>query len=132
MLWLLVLPIEACSTLTILEIEWVAQMAFELSVPGPSAPTNLTAEPGSTLHFIGANGGGKTRLAVLFEDSFRERAHKISAHRALTLSAEIPKVSEKVARLGILTGHAKEDAGLHNRPGSRWRRGCPDRTLAVV
>jgi hypothetical protein len=32
----------------------------------------------------------------------------------------VPKISEKVALLGLRTGHANNDAGLHNRIGSRW------------
>jgi ABC-type Mn2+/Zn2+ transport system ATPase subunit len=44
-------------------------MAFSFSVPTPTGDFPISVEPGSTAIFVGANGGGKTRLAVLVEDS---------------------------------------------------------------
>ena len=43
---------------------------------------------GSALIFVGANGGGKTRLAVLIEERLGASAHRISAHRALNMNPE--------------------------------------------
>jgi energy-coupling factor transporter ATP-binding protein EcfA2 len=96
-------------------------MTFNFSVPTPSGITNFEVEPGTSLLFVGANGGGKTRLAVKIEDDLGAKAHRISAHRALTLDPSVPKVSERVALLGLRTGHAHEEAAIHNRIGSRWR-----------
>lgn len=95
-------------------------MTFQFSIPTPSGPKQFGLEPGTSLLFVGANGGGKTRLAVKIEDELAAKAHRISAHRALNLNPAVPKISEKVALLGLRTGHANSDAGLHNRIGSRW------------
>jgi energy-coupling factor transporter ATP-binding protein EcfA2 len=96
-------------------------MTFSFSVPTPSGALSFQVEPGTSLLFVGANGGGKTRLAVKIEDDLGDKAHRISAHRALTLDPSVPKLSERVALLGLRTGHAHEQAAIHNRIGSRWR-----------
>ncbi len=48
-------------------------------------------------------------------------AHRISAHRALTLNPAIAKISERQALAGLRTGHASVDAHQGNRIGSRWQ-----------
>jgi hypothetical protein len=95
-------------------------MTFRFSVPTPSGAMDFQVEPGTSLLFVGANGGGKTRLAVKIENDLGDKAHRISAHRALILNPSVPKISERVALLGLRTGHAHETAALHNRIGSRW------------
>ena len=95
-------------------------MTFNFSIPTPSGPKNFQVEPGTSLLFVGANGGGKTRLAVKIEDDLGDKAHRIAAHRALSLNPSIPKISERAALLGLRTGHAHEDAFIGNRIGSRW------------
>jgi AAA domain, putative AbiEii toxin, Type IV TA system/Protein of unknown function (DUF4435) len=95
-------------------------MTFNFSVATPSGPMNFQVEPGTSLLFVGANGGGKTRLAVKIEDDLGDRAHRISAHRALTLNPLVPKISEKVALRGLRTGHPHEGAVIGHRVGSRW------------
>ena len=97
-------------------------MTFDFSVPTPTGPKSFSIEPGTSLLFVGANGGGKTRLAVQIENDLGARAHRISAHRALSLNPSVPKISEKIALLGLRTGNASEDAGLQHRIGSRWHR----------
>jgi ABC-type molybdenum transport system ATPase subunit/photorepair protein PhrA len=77
-------------------------------------------ETGSSLIFVGANGGGKTRLAVLIEDELGLAAHRISAHRALSMNTEVAKVKEDLALAGLRTGYPSADASIANRPGSRW------------
>ena len=49
-------------------------------------PEILLLETGKTTIIIGANGSGKTRLAVYLEEQLGERAHRIAAHRALNLN----------------------------------------------
>jgi len=95
-------------------------MAFEFSVPTPASAITFRLEPGTSILFVGANGGGKTRLAVAIENDLGERAHRISAHRALSLNPAVVKVSEVVALQGLRTGHAHKDARLNHRIGSRW------------
>jgi hypothetical protein len=96
-------------------------MPFEFSIPGPQEPTNVSVEPGASVIFVGANGGGKTRLAVRIEDSLVGRAHRISAHRALSLNPEVAKISEKQAISGLRIGRPHEDAQVNQRSGHRWQ-----------
>lgn len=77
-------------------------------------------EPGSSILFVGPNGGGKTRLAVKIEDELGSNAHRISAHRALALNPSVPKLSERIALLGLRTGYAHDGATFGNRKGNRW------------
>jgi len=77
-------------------------------------------DQGSSLIFVGANGSGKTRLAVRIENELGLKAHRISAHRALKLNPQVAKISEKMALSGLRTGYAGEDSGAEYRPGNRW------------
>jgi hypothetical protein len=95
-------------------------MPFRFSIPTSDGPLNIELEPGSSVIFVGANGGGKTRLAVAIEESLGESAHRISAHRALALNPGVSKVSERLALTGLRTGFPHEGAGLQHRVGSRW------------
>jgi ABC-type cobalamin/Fe3+-siderophores transport system ATPase subunit len=95
-------------------------MTFNFSVPTPAGPTAFAVEPGTSILIVGANGGGKTRLAVKIEDELGERAHRISAHRALLLNPAVAKISEEMALLGLRMGHAQKGIGLGHRKNSRW------------
>lgn len=96
-------------------------MSFDLSIPTLLGIFPITIAPGSSAVFVGANGGGKTRLAVLIEEALGVRAHRISAHRSLTLNPAIHKVSEAIALAGLRTGNAAENAQVGHRIGSRWQ-----------
>lgn len=96
-------------------------MTFTFDIPGPTAATSLSVNAGASLVFVGANGGGKTRLAVFIEDAVGEAAHRISAHRALTLNPDVAKISERKALAGLRTGHPDEGARIKHRRGSRWQ-----------
>jgi hypothetical protein len=48
-------------------------MSFDFSVPTPSGLMTFNVKAGTSLLFVGANGGGKTRLAV-FEELFIQAA----------------------------------------------------------
>jgi len=95
-------------------------MAFNFSIPNPQGQTSISIEAGSSVVFVGANGGGKTRLAVHIENAGQLSVHRISAHRALTLNPSVPKISEQAALLGLRTGHAGENAQVIHRLGNRW------------
>jgi hypothetical protein len=95
-------------------------MSFDISVPTPTGPLTISLEVGSSAVFVGANGGGKTRLAVLLENQLRDTAHRISAHRALQLNPGIQKISERVALLGLRYGWADERAVRDHRRDHRW------------
>ncbi|MEZ2329116.1 AAA family ATPase [Mesorhizobium sp. RCC_202] len=95
-------------------------VTFKFSIPTPSGEMDFEVEEGTSLLFVGANGGGKTKLAVRIEDVLGANAHRISAHRALNLNPGIAKVSERIAILALRTGYPREDATLNHRIGQRW------------
>lgn len=95
-------------------------MPFVFTIPGPDGQTEISITADSSLIFVGANGGGKTRLATHIEESMGLDAHRISAHRALSLNPSIHKIGEQTALLGLRTGHAHENATIGNRTESRW------------
>jgi energy-coupling factor transporter ATP-binding protein EcfA2 len=96
-------------------------MSFDFAIPGPQGTVSITVEPGASLIFVGANGGGKTRLAVKIEDTLGHRSHRISAHRALTLNPSVAKISERQAILGLRIGGHGEHIGPHQRSNIRWQ-----------
>jgi hypothetical protein len=51
-------------------------------------------------------------LAVKIEEDLGERAHRISAHRALALNTDVAKISERNALAGLRTGYANEGTHL--------------------
>ena len=60
-------------------------------------------DAGTTTTLCGANGSGKTRLAVHIEKQLNFTAHRISAHRALSLNPHVAKISEEAALAGLRT-----------------------------
>ena len=97
-------------------------MSYDFAIPTPDGQTEISVEPGSSVVFVGANGGGKTRLAVYIENFFGLNAHRISAHRALVLNPGVAKISERTALSGLRTGNAEDQPQIGHRIGSRWRR----------
>lgn len=98
-------------------------MIFSLDVPSFSEKnTSIKLNPGSSTFLVGANGSGKTRLAARAEIQWGGKAHRISAHRSLSLNPNVAKISEKRARSGLRFGYqeVKDDQGLEYRLGSRW------------
>ena len=100
-------------------------MAFIFEIPAAEDPTTIAAEPGSSLIFVGANGSGKTRLAVFIEEKVGEAAHRISAHRALNLNAAVPKIRGSNALRKLRFGHEDEKATAAWRKGHRWPNSKP-------
>jgi ABC-type branched-subunit amino acid transport system ATPase component len=96
-------------------------VSFSFNVPTPAGPKAFTVDPGTTLYILGANGGGKTRLAVEIETALAEKAHRIAAHRALSLNPEVAKISEQAALNGLRIGHTSADAQVSQRRGHRWQ-----------
>jgi len=96
-------------------------MAFNFTIPTPDGSLSINIDAGSSVVFVGANGGGKTRLAVLLENNGSLSVHRISAHRALTLNPSVPKISERNALKGLRIGHTEESFGVAQRPQSRWQ-----------
>jgi ABC-type uncharacterized transport system ATPase subunit len=96
------------------------KIAFTFSIPAPTGALPISIEVGASAIFVGANGGGKTRLAVLIESNVGAQAHRISAHRALTLNPDVAKISERQALAGLRTGYKNENATVGHRSGQRW------------
>jgi len=95
-------------------------LTFQFFIPTADGNKDFSLESGGSIIFVGANGGGKTRLAVHIEEALGLRAHRISAHRALNLNPAVAKISEKQALMGLRTGNPVETARLQHRGGSRW------------
>jgi hypothetical protein len=94
---------------------------FQFNIPVEAGRFTVNVKSGTSAIFVGANGGGKTRLAVLIEDVLGDTAHRISAHRALALNPAVPKITERQALAGLRTGYANEGASARgHRSGHRW------------
>lgn len=106
-------------------------MEFRFDVPTPGSALAVQVSAGTSVVFVGANGGGKTRLAVHIEKTLALNAHRISAHRALTLNPAVPKISEAQALAGLRSGYTKGQTGqeLAYREGNRWGNQAATRLL---
>ncbi|MFA0570326.1 AAA family ATPase [Vibrio gallaecicus] len=100
-------------------------MTFNIQIPSIDTIQNISVDEGSSVIIVGANGAGKTRLAAFIEESMGEKAHRIAAHRALTLNPSVSKISEKQARLALKTGFNNPRATLNHRQGQRWKDNAP-------
>jgi ABC transporter, ATP-binding protein-related protein len=85
----------------------------------------LTLKAGKTTIIIGANGSGKTRLAVYLEEQLGEKAHRIAAHRALNLNPNVNKISESKAKKKLIYGVEWDDIPISYRAGHRWDHKAP-------
>jgi ABC-type molybdenum transport system ATPase subunit/photorepair protein PhrA len=72
-------------------------MSFNIEIPILDSIKTITVDAGSSVMIVGANGAGKTRLAAYIEESMGDKAHRIAAHRALSLNPSVTKVSERQA-----------------------------------
>ena len=100
-------------------------MPLPRSIDIPPAGVTLTFNGGQTTILVGANGSGKSRLAAWLENSLGMEAHRIGAHRALTLNPDVVKVSEAtgltILRAGVGPGNEGNELHFPNwRPGNRW------------
>ena len=100
-------------------------MIFDLHIPKPNGVELIQITVGSSVVFVGANGTGKTRLASYIENQLGERAHRIAAHRALTLNPSVQKINEKEAKLALKTGWSDPRASIGHRKNNRWQNKEP-------
>jgi energy-coupling factor transporter ATP-binding protein EcfA2 len=100
-------------------------MTFNFGIPGLAQATPIAIEVGSSVIFVGANGSGKTRLAVHIEEAVGERAHRISAHRALNLNPAVPKIRGAEALRKLRFGWDAEQATIAHRASNRWSNSKP-------
>lgn len=97
-------------------------MTISFTIPTSAGGKVIQIEPGTSVYFVGANGGGKTRLAVKIEETLGDKCHRISAHRALSLNPEVAKISGNAALKGLRYGNPGEGIELLHRIGSRWHQ----------
>ncbi|UGV30664.1 AAA family ATPase [Halopseudomonas aestusnigri] len=95
-------------------------MSFEITIPKEDGSEILRIEKGASVVIVGANGAGKTRLSSFIEESLGEKAHRIAAHRALSLNPSVAKISEKDARIALKTGWNHKSSTIAHRSGNRW------------
>ena len=95
---------------------------FDFSIPGPRGAFDIIIGAGSSAVFCGANGSGKTRLAVHMENELGLKAHRISGHRALALNPKVQKVNEDDALNLLRIGQISVDdrRAKRHRQGARW------------
>lgn len=89
----------------------------------------LTLKAGKTTIIIGANGSGKTRLAVYLEEQLGEKAHRIAAHRALNLNPDVNKIPESKAKKALIYGAAWDTVSISTRKSERWGNKAPTSLL---
>ncbi|WP_404350191.1 AAA family ATPase [Phycicoccus jejuensis] len=94
------------------------QLSMTEQLPIRGTSISLDVGPGTSTMLVGANGSGKSRLAVELEGSLGERAHRISAQRALALDPSIEKVSEENARNLLRFGYENPE-GYGGGPAAR-------------
>lgn len=100
-------------------------MTFNFQIPGSEHQMPIAIDLGSSVVFVGANGSGKTRLAVFIEDAAGEGAHRISAHRALNLNPAVPKIRGVEALRKLRYGWDHEQATINHRRSNRWAESKP-------
>lgn len=89
----------------------------------------LTLETRKTTIIIGANGSGKTRLAVYLEEQLGEKAHRIAAHRALNLNPDVNKIPESKAKKALIYGATWDTVSISTRKSERWGNKAPTSLL---
>ncbi|HHF7350083.1 TPA: AAA family ATPase [Legionella feeleii] len=94
------------------------EFTFKINSPSEVIPFSLPVS--SSMHFVGANGCGKTRLAVEIENQLGLKSLRISAHRSLNLNPSVPIIREEQARNKLRTGYA-EGKSVEIRTGHRYQ-----------
>ncbi|MEP2891264.1 AAA family ATPase [Tateyamaria sp.] len=107
-------------------------MPFQFSIPTTEGPRDIHFEAGETVIFVGANGGGKTRLSVHIENALGFDAHRISAHRALSLNSDVTKISEEKALSGLRVGNSDKQFAGNAQMRSQLRYGKGKQATALV
>ena len=104
--------------------EQATTLSIEFLIPSHDGHCPIRLDAGTTTTFCGANGSGKTRLAVHIEKQLDFTAHRISAHRALSLNPRVAKISEEEALAGLRTGYTdsfRRGNRSKMRHNTRWQ-----------
>ncbi len=93
---------------------------FKLSLPN-NADGIQEVETTTSLLFVGANGSGKTRLGTWIEiqSPQKEKVHRISAQKSLTMPDTTTPMSIERAEKDLLFGNA--DGQWAHKQGHRWQ-----------
>ncbi|MCW8199888.1 DUF4435 domain-containing protein [Verminephrobacter aporrectodeae subsp. tuberculatae] len=103
-------------------------MTFTFNIPTDQGDSEIKLEQGDSIIFLGANGAGKTRLAVHIENALGKNGHRIAAHRAIELNPEVQKITEERAKSMLFYGHDPShgdippDHASEQKQVGRWRR----------
>jgi len=103
-------------------------MPLEIDLEVKGAANRIELRAGMSTIVVGANGSGKTKLAVDCESKLERIAHRISAQRMLALDPAIEKISETAARGQLRYGHPRPDeygGALNSRNMARWGQAQP-------
>ncbi|HGY9617668.1 AAA family ATPase [Vibrio harveyi] len=100
-------------------------MSFTIEIPIVDGVKCIEIQNGSSVMIVGANGSGKTRLATYVEEKIGDKAHRIAAHRALSLNPNVSKVSQRQALKGLKIGSDQDWAQMTHRTSSRWGNNAP-------
>lgn len=96
------------------------ERTFSLTLPSSSGGTTVI-ETKTSLLFVGANGSGKTRLGAWIElqSPNKEKVHRISAQKSLTMPDSTTPMSMDRAEKDLLFGSADGEWG--HKQGHKWQ-----------
>jgi hypothetical protein len=95
---------------------------FDLQLPAPQKPLPeaITIQIKGSAVILGANGSGKTRLGswLEMESGQKDKVHRISAQKSLTMPVVSFSTSVDAARADLIYGH--REGTFNYKIGSRW------------
>ena len=96
---------------------------YKLILPDSSG-NNIEIESSQNILFVGANGAGKSRLGtwVEFESPQKDKVHRISAQKSLSMPESSSPISIDLAEKGLLFGYENTDATFAHKLGQRWKK----------
>lgn len=69
-------------------------------------------------------------MAVHIEDTLKFKAHRVSAHRSLSMNPKVPKISEEEALSGLRSGDLRSNyQDVYRRNANRWRQNAATHLL---
>ena len=114
------------------EDDQVTTLSVKLLIPSLDSHVPIQLDAGTTTTFCGANGSGKTRLAAYIERELNLTAHRISAHRVLSLNPRVAKITEEDALSGLRTGYSDSSRVRNPLPLRRTNRWQEQEAVALL
>src|SRR4051812_10760928 len=91
---------------------------------GTISVDSVTFEGTTPIVIVGANGSGKTRMGAQIESAASEKAHRVSAQRALTIPHFVQPRTHTQAEAILLYGHydpsQNQSIRVEQKYGNRW------------